>query len=223
MKNQEQLIAQAKSVIQLGEKVLTTETTGPQMKSSIDEQKFHDFRISALSYLGRVFGENSTYCQSFRAEVSQPTASRTRRGIGMITAAERELQGDWLNTTRGSISRDILTDLLRLASLQFELGNSSATIIISGTVLDKVLRDICMGQGVSIHNQLQNKAVAKKGLQLADEAYKKKILDRQHHKKIIAWLALYDAAASGKKEAITMDKAKTMLAGVQDFVGKSKY
>ncbi len=223
MKNQEQLITQAKAVIQLGEKVLTTETTSTPLKGSINEQQFHDFRITALSYFSRVFGKNSTYHQSFLAEVTQPTASRTRRGIGMLTAALGELQGDWLDTTRGSISRDILTDLLRLATLQLETGNHLAAVILGGGILNKALRDIFMAHEVTLHNQLQDRAVPKKGLQLAGEAYKKKLIDRKQYKNIIEWLELYGSAAACNSETVSVDKAKAMLTGVQNFIGKSKY
>ncbi len=80
MKNQDELIAQAAAIITLGEKVLATETSDSQSKSLVNEQNFHDFRISSLSFLSRVFGETSTYYESFRTEVIHHTASRTRRG-----------------------------------------------------------------------------------------------------------------------------------------------
>ncbi len=108
MKNQDELIAQAAAIITMGEKVLASETAEGQSKTFVNEQKFHDFRITALSFLSRVFGEVSSYYQSFKTEVTHNTASRTRRGVGMLTAAKRELKGDWLETTRGAVARDFL-------------------------------------------------------------------------------------------------------------------
>lgn len=220
MKNQDELIAQLAAILMTGEKVLATETTGNQQKSLVSEEKFHEFRISALSYLSRVFGPENTYLQSFRSEVTHPTASRTRRGIGILTAAEKELQGDWLETTSGAISRDVLTDLLRQARAQLEEKNLRAATIIAGAVLEKHLRDICLANGIKIHNEIQNKAVTKKGLQLTGEAYKRKIYDRQENKEVIIWLELYNKAAEAKGDDIQADQVKTMIGGVLSLLTK---
>ena len=223
MKNQDELVAQLTKIIETGERVLATETGEGQQKSLVHEEKFHDFRISALSYLGRVFGQESTYYQSFKSEVTQPTTSRTRRGVGMLTGARSELQGDWLETTSGAINRDVLTDMLRLARMQQEENHSMAAAIIAGAVLEKHLRNLCLAKGIKIHNDLENKAVPKRGLQLTGEAYKKKLYERQDNKEVISWLELYDAAATGKKEAITGVQAKNMVAGVLGFIAKTRY
>lgn len=223
MKNQDELIAQAAAIITMGEKVLATETSDGQSKSLVNEQKFHDFRLSALSFFSRVFGEVSTYYESFRTEVTHHTASRTRRGIGMLTAAQKELQGDWLETTKGTVCRNILADMLRLARMQFEQNNHVAAAIISGAILEEQLRNICLARGIALHNEIQGKAVPKKGLQLTGEAYKKKLYDRQDNKAVMAWLELFDAAAKGNSDAVSRDQVKSMLNEIQGFLTKIKY
>ncbi len=223
MKNKEQLSSQAAAIIKLGEKVLATETTGSQQKSYVEEQSFHDFRIAAMSYLSRVFGENSVYYQSFKTEVTHPTSSRTRRGIGMIRAAQKEIQGDWLETTRGEISRETIADMLRLARQQLDQQHLAAAVVICGSVLEILLRHLCTANGIPVDNQLQNKSVPKKGLQLTGDAYKKKLYERQDNKAIISWFELYDAAGSGTAENISVNKAKTMYQGVHALLTKCKY
>jgi len=228
MKDQDQLIAQAAALISLGEQVLDTETGESQSKSLVNEQKFHDFRISALSYLSRVFGEASPYYENFRTEVTHHTASRTRRGIGMLSAARRELEDDWLETTRGGISSDILIDMLRIARLQLDQDNPCAAAIIAGAILEKQLRNLCLAGGIAIHNELQGKAVPKKGLQMTGEAYKKKIYGRQENKAVITWLELCDSAAGNAKgnreaDAVTVERVKSMLGELQAFLIKVKY
>ncbi len=223
MKNQDELIAQLGAIITMGETVLGTETGGNQSKSLVNEQKFHDFRITALSYLSRVFGEVSTYYESFRTEVIHHTASRTRRGLGMLTAAKRELQGNWLETTSGAVARDILVDMLRLARIQLDQGNHVAAAIIAGAILEKQLRNLCLARGIAIHNEIQGKAVPKKGLQLTGEAYKKKLYDRQDNKAVMAWLEICDAAAKGNHDTVTSNQVKSMLGEMQAFLVKTKY
>ncbi|MGB3221557.1 MAG: hypothetical protein WBB23_02035 [Desulforhopalus sp.] len=223
MKNQDELITQAAAIITMGEKVLATETAEGQSKTFVNEQKFHDFRITTLSFLSRVFGEVSSYYQSFKTEVTHNTASRTRRGLGMLTAAKRELQGNWLETTQGAVARDILTDMLRLARVQFDQGNFTSAAIICGVILEKHLSNLCQARGIAIHNEIQGKAIPKKGLQLTGEAYKKKLYDRQDNKAIISWLELCDAAAKEKHEAIDSGQVKNMLNEMMAFLTKIKY
>lgn len=223
MKNQDELIAQAGTLIQMGEKVLSTETADNRLKPLVNEQKFHDFRISALSFLTRVFGEGSTYSQSLKSEVTQPTASRTRRGIGILAAAQRDLRGNWLETTTGAISRDILLDMLRLAKIQADQGYNIAAIIIAGSLLEKALRNLCLTYGLPIHNEIQNKAIPKRGLQLTGELYKKKAYTRQENKAILGWLELYNNAVEEKVKSITAAEAKDMLNGLLTLFTKMKY
>lgn len=224
MKNQDELTAQLAAILTAGEKVLATETSDNQHKNLVNEEKFHDFRITALSYLGRVFGQDSTYSQTFKSEVTHPTASRTRRGIGILSAAGKDLQGDWLETTTGAISREVLADLLSLAKAQLELLNLRAAAVIAGAVLEKQLRNLCLAKGIKIYNEIQNKAVAKKGLQLTGEAYKRKIYDRQENREIIGWLELYDKAVNARSGGdITAEQVKSMISGILVFLTKSRY
>lgn len=223
MKNQDELLAQLATILTAGEKVLATEAGDNQQKNLVNEEKFHDFRISAMSFLNRVFGQDTTYYQSFKSEVTQPTASRTRRGIGILTAAGKDLRGDWLETTSGAITRDVLTDMLQLAKAQLDMHNIRAAIIIAGAVLEKQLRSLCLANGIKIYNEIQNKAVPKKGLQLTGEAYKRQIYDRQKNKAIITWLELYDKATDSKGDEIPAESAKSMVSGVLSFLTKIRY
>ena len=223
MKNQDELIAQAEAIIKVGEKVLSTEMGAGQSKTLVNEQKFHDFRISALSYLSRVFGDVSTYYQSFKTEVTHPTASRTRRGIGLLSAAQRELRGDWLETTTGAISSEILKDILGLARIELDQGNHIAAAIITGAILEKQLRNICLARDIAIYNETQGKSFPKKGLQLAGDAYKKKLYSRGDYKTVISWLEIISGASTGKSDTISVVQVNNMLNGVLSFVTRIKY
>jgi hypothetical protein len=218
MKNRDDLKGQAATIIRLGENVLETEAEASHSSPHVNEQKFHDFRISALSFLSRVFGNTSTYYQSFKTEVTQATASRTRRGLGIIKAGQRDIEGDWLETTRGAVTKDVLIDMLKLAKIQKDQGNDKAAVIMMGAILEELLRNLCLKDEIKVYNEIQGKAVAKKGLQLTGEAYKKKIYERTENKMIIAWLELYNETVAGKDENIAPGKASQMLTGMQSFL-----
>ena len=218
MKNREDLKGQAAAIIRLGDKVLETETAVTNSSPLVSEQQFHEFRISALSYLSRVFGNHSTYYQSFKTEVTHATASRTRRGLAIIKAGQRDIEGDWLETTKGAFTKDLLSDMLRLAKVQADLKNNKAAAIIMGTILEELLRALCLKAGIKIYNEIQGKAIPKKGLQLTGDAYKKKIYERQENKMIIAWLELYTDALADNDEKVTTGKVSQMLTGMQSFL-----
>jgi len=218
MKNQQELLSQAQSIIRMGEKVLTTESSDHRLTPLVNEQQFHDFRISALSFLSRVFGESGIHCQSLKNEVTHPTASRTKRAIGILTAACRDLQGDWLENTTRAISRDILGDILLLARGHAEQGQLVAAATVAGTVLEKQLRQLSQSQAIPLYNEGQSRATAKKGPQLAGEIYKKRVFSRQEYKSIIAWLDMYDQAVAGTLPPA--GKVKEMLSGIQLLLAK---
>lgn len=222
MKNRDELVAQAETLINIGEKVLATESAENQLKPLVNEKKFHDFRISALSYLSRVFGESSNLYKAFRSEVTHPTSSRTRRGLGLLDGAKRELLGDWLSTTQGALTRSILEDLLQLAEDRLEQGNKGAAASITGAVIELHLRYLCQARELSIHNEIGGKAVPKKLLQLAGDGYKKKILSRQDNKAVITWIELCRDAAEGK-DSVTVKQVKAMIRNVKGFLATMRH
>lgn len=221
MNDQVELTKQAEKLIQLGEKVLETETTPSHKAPVVDDVKFHEFRISCLSYLSRVFGNKSTLYQNYKAEVTHSTPSRTRRGIGFLKSAVTELQGEWLTTTRGVISKDILSGFLRQARLQFDQGNFEAAVVIAGTVLDQILRNVCQNQDIKLFNEIQGKASAKKALQLSGEAYKKSLFDRNTNKSILVWIELFNDIAEKKERPKISSETNQMLSGIQSFLASA--
>lgn len=223
MKNREDLTAKAQAVIAMGEKVLTTESKGYQQQTFVNEQQFHDFRISGLSFLSRVFGDNSQYYQHFKSEVTSPGTSRTKRGLGILSAATAELQNNWVETTRGAITSEILTEFMAMAKNHIEAGNLQSGLILIGAVIEKHLRDLCLAGDISTTNQQSGSATPKKPLQLTGEGYKKKLYDRQQHKKIISWLEICDNAALDTISDISVEQAQKMHADVSRFLADTPY
>jgi len=218
MKNKNELTAKVQAVITMGGKVLDTESKGFQQQTFVNEQLFHDFRISGLSLLSRIFGDNSEYYQSFKSEVTSPGSSRTKRGLGILSAAATDLQGNWIETTGGAISSEILTDFLRMAKNHLDGDNLQGAAILAGAVLEEHLRRLCLANDISIINDRSASAAAKKPLQLTGEAYKKKLCDRQQHKSLISWLEL-----CGSADEFTGKQIEDMLAEIGRFLENTPY
>lgn len=223
MKNKADLTAKVQAVITMGEKVLATESKGFQQQTFVNEQQFHDFRISGLSFLSRVFGDNSQYYQHFKSEVTSPGTSRTKRGLGILSAATIELQNNWVETTRGSITSEILAEFMAMAEIHIEAGNLQSGLILIGAVIEKHLRNLCLAGNISITNQQSGSTAAKKPIQLTGEAYKKKLYDRQQHKRIINWLELCNNAALDTLSDISVEQVQDMHADVSRFLADTPY
>ncbi len=223
MKNRADLTAKIDAVIGMGEKVLATETKGFQQQTFVDEQKFHDFRISGISLLSRIFGNNNQHYQCFKTEVTSPGTSRTKRGLGILSAARTELQGDWVETTRASITSEILAEFLTMAKIHIETGNLNSAAILIGAVIEKHLRNLCLANGISPTNEQLQSATLKKAAQLTGEAYKKNLYNRRQHKKILSWLELCNIAAQNTINDISVEQLTSMHEDATRFMSQTQY
>jgi len=223
MKKRADLTTKIEAVITMGEKVLATETKGFQQQTFVNEQQFHDFRISGISLLSRIFGDKNQHYQCFKTEVTSPGTSRTRRGLGILSAARTELQGNWIETTRASITSEILTDFLVMAKSNIEAGNLYSAAILICAVVEKHLRNLCLANDISTTNEQRHSTTLKKPLQLNGEAYRKKLYDRQQNKKITSWFELCDGATPTTVDDILAKQLERMHADVIKFISQNPY
>lgn len=221
MVKREEYLQHLDSLLSIGEKVLATEVTVGKQKSEVHEIQFHDFRISSLSFLSRVYGEKSPHYITFLSEVTQHTASRTKRGIGVLISAKRELENDWLEKTTASLCRDFLIDMLRIATIKKDEGNYYAACAITAAILEKHLRTLSLLNNIEIHNKTQDKAIAKKSLQLISELYKKKLCDRTDKKNIISCIEFLETNSRSSEKEITASKVSQAIKAVHTFINRT--
>jgi len=223
MKNTENLTEKLQAIIEMGNRVLATETQGFQKQTFVNEQKFHDFRISGLSLLSRIFGDTSQHYTCFKSEVTIPGSSRTKRGIGILTSATRELQGNWLETTRGNITSEILEEFMDMARVHIEKNAPAPAIILMIAVLEKHLRNLCQANGIDVINRQQSTPAPKRSLQLASDGYKKKLFDRAQNKKLLSWLDLCDRLNKDSTLTVSTEQADKMYRGIKRFLAATPY
>lgn len=193
MKTQRDTDKKVIALIKMGEKVLDTTTDGHQ-KQYINEKKFHDFRISALSFLSVTFGDHSAYYKEFYKEVTTPTPVRCERALGILSSVQREIQGDWLTSMRSDIFNVFERDMLSIAKKQALSGKKKAAIILAASLLDNHLQNFSTENGMNIMHEVDGKMIAFTAVQLNSRAYKKGLFDRKVNKRIFAWLELAEAS-----------------------------
>lgn len=205
------------ALIKMGEKVLATTIEGHQ-KQYIDEKKFHDFRISSLSFLTVVFGTTSPFYNEFQKEVTHPTPTRTERAIGILAAAQRELQGDWLVTMRSELYGRFTLDLLGNARKQLGEGRKLAAILLSTSLFENHLQHFSSQNDLNIARVADGKSTQYSAVQLNSRAYKKGLYDRKNNKLIFTWLELRETAAQDGVNAITDEQVSSMIDGMVAFI-----
>lgn len=224
MKNTENLTEKLQAIIEMGNGVLATETQGFQKQTFVDEQKFHDFRISGLSLLSRIFGNTSQHYTCFKSEVTIPGSSRTKRGIGILTSAIRELQdNNWLETTRGSLTSEVLKEFMDMSRVHIENKAPVPAIILMTAVLEKHLRNFCQANGIDVINRQQSTPAPKRALQLASDGYKKKLFDRAQNKNLLSWLKLCDRINQDPASTVSTEQAEKMHRGIKRFLAATPY
>ncbi len=199
MTDKEQLDREVDKHLKSAQKLLDKAQPGstPFSVSTVKETAFHEFRLSAASWLLRVFGERHLLYKSFNSEVTHATTARTKRGIAILKTAKKEIGEGWQEDLSSIIIKDMLQEMLRGARYQQKAGNSRCAVVQCGAVLEFALQRLCLDGGLSIVNEkMQGKAEKKRALQLAGEAYKKKLYERRHYKSLLDSIELYNKLSS---------------------------
>lgn len=82
---------------------------------AIQDDLFGQFRGAALAFLDRAFGSQSPYVTEFRDHVKNRWLDDVNHGIGIMTAAISDLEGGWIETTRGLVSAEVFADFLEMS------------------------------------------------------------------------------------------------------------
>lgn len=217
MKTQHDTDKKIIALIKMGEKVIDTTTEGHQ-KQYIAEKKFHDFRISSLSFLTVVFGTTSPFYKEFEKEVTHPTPSRAERALGILTAAQRELQGDWLVSVRTELYRRFEIDLLGNCRKQLNEGRKLSAIQLSASIFETHLQHVSSQNDLDIERMLEGKFASYTVVQLNSNAYKKGLYDRKSNKAIFSWIELRETAEQNGIEDISDEQVSSMLDGIIAFI-----
>ena len=210
IKRIDQLIRNADEVIQTGE--------SGDLGSYVNEELFHAFRSASLSFLSMTFGKDHTHYDEFNSQVERPTLYRSRIGRGILSAAREELAGGWLSTTKGLISAEIFSDFLEMAQHLLDEGYKDPAAVMTGSVLEEHLRQLCQKHGISTETTKQGRPHPKKADALNADLAKKKVYNQLDQKQVTTWLDLRNKAAHGKYQEYTKEQVSLMLQSLSDFM-----
>lgn len=190
----------------------------------VDNAKFQTYRVSSMSLLRSVFGENHPIYQTFllKAPSNAHGKSNAETSRAILLAAKDEIEGGWVNGLAGLISAQIFTDILDQAEHLLVEGYKDPVAVMTGSVLEQHLRQLCHKHEIDV--QFENKKgrlEPKKADLLNSELKGHGVYNALDQKQVTAWLDLRNRAAHGHYNEYTQEQVETMIQGVINFISRN--
>ena len=191
---------------------------GTSIGADVDAELFHTIRSASLSFLAMTFGIEHVYYVEFNSRVDRSTLYRVKIGRGILSAAREDITGGWLTTTRGLVSAEIFSDFLEMADYLLAEGYKDPAAVVTGSVLEEHLRQLCQKQGIPTTATKQGSPQPRKADALNADLGNKSVYNKLDQKNVTAWLDLRNKAAHGKYQEYTREQVSLMLQSVSDFM-----
>lgn len=218
MKIDQKIIDRLQELIGKGEEVLRTNYSRSgggivyMGDRGVDYQLSHQWGMSCLSLLGRVFGKESDHYKKF--DVLFPSLkdhSPIKKAMGILKAAKDDYENGYLFETRVLIEAEVFDDFLEQAQYLFDSGYHEPAAVVAGSVLEDGLRKLCTRKGIVLPTKPKldsmNAYLAKAG-----------VYNVLVQKKITALADLRNKAAHGKWNEFTSTDVEQMIAQVRSFM-----
>ncbi|WP_289665950.1 hypothetical protein [Flavobacterium panacagri] len=207
-------------LIALADNVISTTRYSQFDGEIVNNELFQEFRSSALSFLDKTFGITHIFYKEFEKKVKDTYKSDTEEGRGILKAAKNEIDGDWIFTIKGLVSAEIFSDFLEMAEYLLKKGFKDAAAVMTGSVLEEHLRQLCHKQEIPVEVTKDEKMTPKKADLLNSELASSDLYNKLDQKSITTWLDLRNKAAHGLYDQYTKEQVDLMLQGVTNFISR---
>ena len=193
-------------LIEQGETV-RSKGPAPNKHYLADRQGYVQFHMSALSYLGVLFGGGTPFQTQF-ARLGTPHASSLEDGIGIFRSAAAEIRGGHFTTVKSVIEGEVFGDLLDLAGHLLDGGYKDPAAMTGGAVLEAALRRVASARELSGGDiKTLNSRLAQAG-----------VYSRLIQKKVQVWNDVRNHAAHGEFGEYDAEDVGGMLDGVKSLL-----
>jgi len=216
----ERLLQRVDELIEMGNAVLRTLHSTPRVGAHVDEGLMRGFRSASLSFIERVYGEQSPHYREFANGTKGTWSDNTKSGVEVLHAIRGEIAGGWLFTIKGLVTAEVFTDYMEMAEHLLESDYKDPAAVIAGSTLEEHLRQLCKKNGIPITRQKDGKDVPLKADTLNSELTKAGVYTMLDQKLVTAWLDLRNKAAHGEHKEYTGDQVKGMITGITEFMAR---
>tara|TARA_R110000868_G_scaffold122089_1_gene323652 strand:+ start:3805 stop:4482 length:678 start_codon:yes stop_codon:yes gene_type:complete len=223
MNIEQKLISRVDELVQKADYVLASTSSGGGSLSfsSVNNERFSEFRNASLSFILNLYGENHPYYKDFNSRCARTYPGETRTGRGILNAIKSEIEQGWVNSLRNLISAEIFTDFIEMAEHLLEENYKDPAAVMIGSVLEEHLRQLCSKSGIDIAVEKNGKEVPKRADLLNAELTKSGIYNKLDQKNVTALLDLRNKAAHGQYSEYTKEQVELMLRNVMDFISRN--
>ena len=216
----ENLNIRVDELIDLAGNVLTTKKTN-DYGSFVSSEQFNEFRSATLSFFKNTFGIDHPFYVEFNSRVKDSTPYDIEKGRGILKAVKQDIVGGWLFTVKGLVSAEIFSDFLEMAEYLLKEGYKDSAAVMTGSVLEEHLRQLCLRNSIPIEKINAGKLVAKKADLLNSELASADIYNKLDQKSVLSWLDLRNKAAHGHYTEYTIDQVQLLYQGVTNFISRT--
>ncbi|MBI5932402.1 MAG: HEPN domain-containing protein [Chloroflexi bacterium] len=179
-------------------------------------REFTSWGMSALSLIGRVFGEDSLQYSRFNDEYQNAIDGEfisSQICIGILESAHNDYTSGYLFNVRTLVKAELGDDVLGQALSLLESGQKDIACFLVGVALELAIKDLCDRKGITYNDK-------SKADQLNIELRKADVYNESLRKQITAWLALRNHAAHGEWDQYSFADVESLKLGVQRFIGE---
>lgn len=205
-------------LIALGEEVKNTrfDRSSPGViyfgDDGVSGEKSHQWGVSCLNLLERVFGKESPYYVKFDALYSElGNYSPLVRALGIMRAAREDVEKGALITVRRLVEAEVFDDFLDQAKVLLEAGYIAPAAVVAGSVLEDGLRKLCLQEGIAL-------PLKPKLDQMNSELAKKGIYTKLVQKRITLLADIRNRAAHGDWSQLGQADVEDMVSKVRNFM-----
>lgn len=213
-------VKRADELIHAAQEALKTRTSSEGF-SYVDATPFRSFRSASLSFLMKSFGNDHPYYVEFDKQVEHERPYDVERGLGILQAARDEMAGGWATSVKSIVSAEIFSDFLDMASYLLQEGYKDAAAVMTGSVLEEHLRQLCRKNGLSTEIVKPSSDITPKKADLLNaELAKQGVYSLLDQKNVTAWLDLRNKAAHGSYNEYTKEQVSLTYQGVTEFIAR---
>ncbi len=217
------LVTRVDELLALGANVLATRrsTGGERFRTEyVDSAAMTGFRSASLSFVDRVYGASSPHFQQITEKADSNGVSNCEAAISILKAMRSELSGGWMFSLKGLVTAEVFADFLSMADHLLDTGYKDPAAVMTGSVLEGHLRQLCSKHGVQIDEVKDGKSVPLKADRLNAELARINAYSKLDQKLVTAWLDLRNLAAHGQYGNYSKEQVHNMLLGVTEFMAR---
>jgi len=186
----------------------------------LEYKTFYTFKTASISFILKLFGKDHPYFTEFERHTDSGTLSNVQIAVGILNAIKDELEGGWLDSTRGLISADIFGDFLEMAEHLLEENYKDPAAVLTGSALEQHLRNLAISNSIETEVEFKGKMSNKKADVLNADLCKAGVYSKIDQKSVTAWLGIRNDAAHGHFDKYTAEQVNFMITAVSELIGR---